>query len=424
MLKQSFSFKELELFKQKALKWASNYNYCAYLDSNQYANYPHIENELIIGVANKSTWDQKDKNQFNQLENYIKKTKSWVFGHLSYDLKNEIEEKLHSKNKDPIKAPLMYFFKAEIRIQIKINENICFIEALSPESVFRNIQEQKAQTKEKQKTVLHEQIEKSSYIDCVKHLKTHLIKGDLYEINFCKALNGNDKNFNPLEIFERLNKKQKSPFSAYYKIDDIYCLCSSPERFLKKEGCTLISQPIKGTLKREANINIEEKAINAFKDNRKEKAENNMVVDLVRNDMYKTALSGSVKIEELRGIYSFPTLHQCISTITCKIQKEDSVKALKNCFPMASMTGMPKYKALELIEKFESQKRGLFSGSIGYITPDKDFDFNVVIRSILYNKGNGNISLQSGGAITHLSKPEDEYEEAQLKLKSLVEAIS
>ena len=209
-----------------------------------------------------------------------------------------------------------------------------------------------------------------------------------------------------------------------YKIDDIYCLCSSPERFLKKEGYTLISQPIKGTLKREANINIEEKAINAFKDNRKEKAENNMVVDLVRNDMYKTALSGSVKIEELRGIYSFPTLHQCISTITCKIQKEDSVKALKNCFPMASMTGMPKYKALELIEKFESQKRGLFSGSIGYITPDKDFDFNVVIRSILYNKGNGNISLQSGGAITHLSKPDDEYEEAQLKLKSLVEAIS
>jgi para-aminobenzoate synthetase component 1 len=200
----------------------------------------------------------------------------------------------------------------------------------------------------------------------------------------------------------------------------------SPERYLKKEGKTILSQPIKGTAKRYPdNPELDLKNLNALKDSEKERAENIMVVDLVRNDLSKICEHGSVHVDELCKVYSFPQVHQMISTVSGTlrddVQFSDAVKAT---FPMGSMTGAPKKKVMELIERYEKSKRGLFSGSIGYITPYNDFDFNVVIRSVLYNAATRYLSFHTGSAITFSSDPEKEYEECLLKAAAIKKALA
>jgi para-aminobenzoate synthetase component 1 len=229
---------------------------------------------------------------------------------------------------------------------------------------------------------------------------------------------------NPVETYLRLSEISSAPFGAYYKLNDKYLLCSSPERFMKKAGNKLISQPIKGTIKRggtdEEDIELKHSLLNDVK----ERAENVMIVDLVRNDLAKSCRPGSVKVEELFGIYTYPTVHQMISTVTGELDEQTHfIDALRNAFPMGSMTGAPKIEVMKLIEYYETTKRGLFSGSVGYITPDGDFDFNVVIRSLFYNEANKYLSYSTGGAITYDSIPEKEYEECMLKAKGIMKAL-
>jgi para-aminobenzoate synthetase component 1 len=153
-------------------------------------------------------------------------------------------------------------------------------------------------------------------------------------------------------------------------------------------------------------------------------AENLMIVDLVRNDLAKSSKPGSVKVEELFGIYSFKQLHQMISTVSSiKRENVDPVEVIKNAFPMGSMTGAPKIRAMELIEKYETTKRGVYSGASGYFTPEMDFDFNVLIRSIFYNDTANKLSFQVGSAITYDADPEYEYKECLLKAKAIFEIL-
>jgi para-aminobenzoate synthetase component 1 len=243
-------------------------------------------------------------------------------------------------------------------------------------------------------------------------------------MNFCQEFFSSNTQIDVIEIFRRLMKNSPSPFSTLFKFNDKYLISSSPERYIRKEGNRLISQPIKGTARR--GKTAEEDEINRQKllQSQKEQSENVMIVDLVRNDMSKTAVPGSVKVEELYGIYSFPQVHQMISTVVSQIN--DSIHftdCIKTTFPMGSMTGAPKIRAMEIIEKYETTKRGLFSGAVGYITPEADFDFNVVIRSILYNESNQYVSIITGGAITDLSDPEAEYEESLLKANALINVL-
>lgn len=227
-----------------------------------------------------------------------------------------------------------------------------------------------------------------------------------------------------LDTFKTLIQKSPMPFSTFFKVKDQYIICSSPERFLKKEENQLISQPIKGTIKR--GRNEEEDAIlkNNLRTSEKEMAENLMIVDLVRNDLARSSVPGTVNVEELFGIYSFRQMFQMISTVTSiKRDNIDSVKVIRNAFPMGSMTGAPKIKAMELIEKYEASKRGVFSGAAGYFTPDMDFDFNVIIRSIFYNSTSKRLSFQVGSAITYDADPEYEYNECLLKAKAIFEIL-
>ena len=228
----------------------------------------------------------------------------------------------------------------------------------------------------------------------------------------------------PLDKFFKLNEISQSPFAVFFKNHKHFLLSSSPERYLKKQGQKLISQPIKGTAKRYSISSEDELAKKLLAEDPKERSENIMITDLVRNDLSHTAQRGSVQVPELCAVYSFLQVHQMISTVTSKLDPQYSaIEAIKKSFPMGSMTGAPKISAMKIIEELEETKRGLYSGSVGYFTPDGDFDFNVVIRSILYNQENKYISFSVGSAITSLSVPEKEYEECLLKAKAMREVL-
>ncbi|MEO6219743.1 MAG: anthranilate synthase component I family protein [Ginsengibacter sp.] len=273
--------------------------------------------------------------------------------------------------------------------------------------------------------VLKSRFTRKKYLATVKQLQNHILKGDCYEINFCQEFFALDTMIEPVEIHKKLNLYSPNPFSAFYKYDDKYLMCASPERFLKKTGNLLISQPIKGTAKRftddpKADNNEREKLVQ----NEKERSENIMIVDLVRNDLAKVCAEGTVHVEDFLGIYTFPQVHQMISTVRGILKENITLSEIFHAtFPMGSMTGAPKKRVMELIEKYEKTKRGLFSGTVGYINPEGNFDFNVVIRSVQYNTSDQYLSIMAGSAITNSSNPENEYDECLLKITAMRKAL-
>ena len=265
---------------------------------------------------------------------------------------------------------------------------------------------------------------KQQYITDVNRIKKHIQRGDIYEMNYCQEFFAENSKLNTLETFKRLNTISKAPFSCYYKVGDNYLLSASPERYIQKMGSKILSQPIKGTRKRGIDLAEDERLKKELYEDQKERSENVMIVDLVRNDLSKVAKKNSVTVEELFGIYTFDQVHQMISTISCEVAPQTSLKEIfEATFPMGSMTGAPKISAMKLIEKFEETKRGLYSGAVGYISPTGDFDFNVVIRSIQYNALNKYLSFMVGGAITIGSDAELEYQECLVKAKAIFEVL-
>ncbi len=271
---------------------------------------------------------------------------------------------------------------------------------------------------------LRSRFSKEEYIETVKKVKEHINRGDIYVTNFCQEFYAEGAIIDPLSIFLRLNAISPNPFTAFFKLKDKYILSASPERFLAKRGGKLISQPIKGTSKRFTDPTEDEQSKQTLRVHSKELQENVMIVDLVRNDLTKSAKAGTVNTEELFGIYSFNQVHQMISTVICELRKDISeVQSIKNSFPMGSMTGAPKISAMQLMEQYERTKRGVYSGAIGYFSPDGDFDFNVVIRTLLYNEAEKYLSFQVGSAITYHADPEKEYEECLLKAQAILEVL-
>jgi len=367
-------------------------------------------------------------NAFEDLRQYQQSTKDWLFGYLSYDLKNDIEL-LQSNNFDGLNFPDLFFFQPKKIVALKGNDleiqylNVCadeieedFEEINASNGNIGSIQGSKIEIKPR--------ISKEEYLEKVMKMLDYIHRGNIYEANFCMEFFAEKAAINPLEKFQKLNKISQAPFSVFFKNHKHFLLSASPERYLKKEGEVLISQPIKGTAKRFLDPIEDENARNQLKNDPKERAENIMITDLVRNDLSRTAQKGSVEVKELCEIYSFRQVHQMISTISSKLDRQFSaVDALKTTFPMGSMTGAPKISAMNIIEELEETKRGLYSGAVGYFTPNGDFDFNVIIRSILYNQENQYVSFSVGSAITSLSIPEMEYVECMLKAKAMFEVL-
>jgi para-aminobenzoate synthetase component 1 len=408
------------IFKQKAMQWAASFEVCCCLDSNQYTD-PYAQYDCLIAAGTQHSLNAMAGSAFEQLQAFYDQHQDWLFGLFSYELKNEIED-LDSVHLDKLDFPDLYFFVP--KYLIAINGNIITV-IKGDASILRLIEKVDIiPPKEKQQLVIESKFNKETYITTVKKLQEHIKLGDSYEINFCQEFFAEHAHIDPLSVYRDLNIISPTPFSGFFKIEEKYILSATPERFLCKRGNKLIAQPIKGTAKRSNNPNEDEQIKARLRASTKEQAENVMIVDLVRNDLTKSAIKGSVKVDELFGIYTFPQVHQMISTISCQLNPEiPFIAAIKNTFPMGSMTGAPKIKAMKLIDTYEKSKRGVFSGSFGCISPNGDFDFNVIIRSILYNAAQEYLSFQVGGAITYAANAEEEYEECLLKASAIMKVL-
>jgi para-aminobenzoate synthetase component I len=413
--------------KKQLLLWSNQFREVVFLDSNSYhQNYSNYDCVLAVDALTSIKTDYEKA--FEDLHQYQSQAKDWIFGYLSYDLKNDIED-LKSDNFDGLDFPDLYFFQPKKLFFLKENQleiqylNMCDDEI---EEDFNEILQGSVYSVVKPSSVeVLQRISKENYIDKVNKMREYIQQGDIYEANFCMEFYAENTQIEPLEIYRKLNQISEPPFAVYFKNNNQYLLSASPERYLKKENTKVISQPIKGTSKRFLDSELDELSKKELSENPKERSENIMIVDLVRNDLSHTATKGSVAVEELCGIYSFKQVHQMISTIVSNVEHTTSpIEILRTTFPMGSMTGAPKISAMNIIENLEETKRGLYSGAIGYFAPNGDFDFNVVIRSILYNSKNQYVSFSVGSAITSLSEPEKEYEECLLKAKAMFEVLS
>ena len=411
----------LQNFKHKALQWAQSFNAVCYLDSNGFED-PYSKFDTLIAIGVKAEVTACAGTAFDELENFRKKNQGWITGFFGYDLKNEVE-KLSSQNTDSLQFPDLYFFSPKHLIIIKDEK----VEIISDDEqqVLTLIDQEELNAGAAQPNIdLQARFSKQEYIDAVNGIKEHINRGDIYVTNFCQEFYARDISINPLHIFLQLNSVSPNPFATFFKWKDNYILGASPERFMAKRGNKLISQPIKGTAKRAADFKADEQAKQELRNHPKELQENVMIVDLVRNDLTKSARQGTVKTEDLFGIYSFKQVHQMISTVVCELREGlSAIQAIKNAFPMGSMTGAPKVSAMRLMEQYERSKRGVYSGAVGYIGADDDFDFNVVIRSLLYNSANGYLSFHAGSAITYHADAEKEYEECLLKAQAVLEVL-
>lgn len=421
---QSFAIKDFTAFRIQMLNWANRFNIFCLLDNHNY----HFEIpafECLLAAGAKRKLECNAGSAFTQLQAFYNEHNTWLFGHFAYDLKNETE-KLSSMNTDGIGCSDLLFFEPEIVLRLTEKELHIYTTG-NAAAVFTAIQhcEKTIVPVQHAPGTIKHRISKEAYLNGIQKIQQHIHRGDCYEINFCQEFFSDTAIIDPLFIYDKLTAISPNPFSALYKMDNTWCIGASPERYLKRKGSKLVSQPIKGTAKRNLNdpvLDEEQKA--SLLQSEKERSENVMVVDLVRNDLSKVCIEGSVKVEELFGIYSFPQVHQMISTISGELPPDINwVEVIKQTFPMGSMTGAPKKKVMELIEQYEQTKRGLFSGAIGYIAPGGDFDFNVVIRSIMYNRTKKYLSFQTGGAITFYSNPENEYEECMLKASAMKQVL-
>ncbi|MGO4819318.1 anthranilate synthase component I family protein [Flavobacterium sp. W22_SRS_FP1] len=415
-----------KLLKNQLLNWSQQFREVVFMDSNKYPQ-RYSNYDCLLAVDAFTSLKTDSHNAFESLKQYQQTAKDWVFGYLSYDLKNDIEP-LQSSNFDGLEFPDLFFFQPKKIFLLKDNQlemhylSLCDDEFEIDYNEIVKTQKSKYQVVDKIK--IRQRIPENSYIQKVSKMLSHIHLGDLYEANFCMEFYAENTSIDPLEKFQKLNEISQPPFAVFFKNNKHFLLSASPERYLKKERDLLISQPIKGTAKRFLDPFEDEKSKVQLISDPKERAENIMITDLVRNDLSHTAQKSSVQVTELCGIYSFMQVHQMISTVTSKLDPQYSViDALRTTFPMGSMTGAPKISAMKIIDQLEESKRGLYSGAVGYFTPNGDFDFNVVIRSILYNQEKNYVSFSVGSAITSLSSPEKEYEECLLKAKAMREVL-
>lgn len=412
-------------FRQKLMTYANQFSdFCIFNN-----NYPAGDSSpyIIATIGVKSELKRYDTDgAWLQFKAFCEENEgSLICGIFSYDLKNDIE-KITSDNTDEMSFPEMHFYIPEITIfiyenRIRVKSHNSNASEIIEE--IKNCLSVEFKNSEPSKVKFESRPDKIEYLNTVEELKEEIRNGNIYEINFCRELLA-EFEIDPVKTALALSESSPAPFSVFYKTDHKYLICASPERFLLKSGNRLISQPIKGTRRRSLDPLQDELLKKELYSDKKERAENVMIVDLVRNDLSRTAEKASVMVSELYGIYTFPHVHQMISTVESRLKEDIHFSdSIKFCFPMGSMTGAPKLRAMELIEKHEKFKRGLFSGSAGIITPENNFDFNVIIRSILYNSITKMISIRTGSAITAMCDAEKEWDECEVKSTALLSAL-
>ena len=454
---------DAELVHYNLVQWSSNQQgvaiYCSNTAHQLQTNCIASDLELIagIGIAQEVAFDKAPSNglqghlrysglspHFLSLQVWHDTYQDWLFGHIAYDLKNEIEN-LATSGSNRIGFSLMRFFQPHYVFELKggqlhlqylpkecnheqakeilnrITDPFCFGYHKSvSQSHTKTIQEQISASA----VSLNCKISNEAYIQNVARIQEQIRLGNTYELNYCIEFFAEHSSINPQQTYMQLNQHARAPFAAYYKVGDAHLLCASPERFIVKNKTKVSSQPIKGTAPRHPDATTDIAIKKQLLQSKKERTENTMIVDLVRNDLAKNAQPNTLKVDELMGIYSFKHVHQLISTISIDVLPElPFAKIIQDAFPMGSMTGVPKVSAMQIIEETENMARGLYSGAVGYVTPNADFDFNVVIRSIQYNQATSYVSLMVGSAITSHSLAQAEYEECMVKAKGLMDVL-
>lgn len=392
------------------LHWAKQFNIFCFLDSHDYNLPPHQWDCLL--AADAIRYISGSESSIEKIDDFLTST-SWSFGHINYEALHG-QYNIISKRTSALLFPPFYFFQP--RYLLRITDGILYIEGDDSATVFAAIEKQSVgKIHQSSITTIKARLSKDEYVHTVEKLLQHIQRGDCYEINFCQEFFADDASIDPLNTYIQLVQLAPNPFCAFYKWNGQYLICASPERFIKKEGRRVLSQPMKGTASRDLfNDARDEETKDLLRLSEKDRAENVMVVDMVRNDLSK--ICNNVNAEELFGIQSFPYVHQMVSTITGDFKDDITFSAvIRATFPMGSMTGAPKKRVMQLTEQYEPQARGIFSGSVGYIDPNGNFDFNVVIRSIMYNSIAKYLSYQVGSGITVYSRPEAEWEECLLK---------
>ncbi|AEV32779.1 anthranilate/para-aminobenzoate synthase component I [Owenweeksia hongkongensis DSM 17368] len=411
----------VEELKSALLHWCGISSHSSFLDSNHHHD-KYSQYDWLVAIGAHQTISPS-QNYFAEQRAAFHKHEDWLFGHLSYDLKNSLEN-LSTQTTDTIGFSPMLFYIPKIVVYSKAGEIL--VESLEHKSADEFYAALPAISNlEKSNSIrLQPKTKEAEYLRKVASLKEHLQFGNIYEVNYCIEFSTQTKDFLPISAFENLNKSASAPFSAFYKNADTYLICASPERYIQKTGNHIISQPIKGTIRRDKNPEMDAMLKIDLYNNEKERSENVMITDLVRNDLSQTAKRGTVKVDELFGIYTFNTVHQMISTVSSTLDDQyDLTDVLQTSFPMGSMTGAPKIKAMELIDEHENFARNLYAGSVGYIDPKGNFDFNVVIRSLFYNANTSYLSARVGSAITIHCDAKKEYEECLLKAENLFAAL-
>jgi para-aminobenzoate synthetase component I len=425
------------------LTWAVPFNICCFLDSQDHGAYPGYPStfECLLGAGAAETCTASAGSAFPALKEWAGDRKDWLFGHWAYELAAETEPSPRTpslKPEDPIGFPDLLFFVPEVVMELQHDHIRIGALNSDPATIWRQLQGSMpaapgdlpaaaaCQYRGAPEPVsFTPRFTREEYLATVKTLQRHILRGDCYEINFCQEFFAGPVLLDPFSIWQALSSASPNPFSAFYRLDERFLICASPERFLKKTGPLLISQPIKGTAPRNQRDPLADEVLAAdLHRSPKDRAENIMVVDLVRNDLSRVSKPGSVKVAELCGVYPFPQVFQLISTVTGEMLPDIHwSEAIRATFPMGSMTGAPKNRVVELIAQYERSRRGLFSGAVGYVTPAGDFDFNVVIRSLFYRRDTRYLSYQVGSGITWYSDPAAEYAECLIKAEGIRKAL-
>ncbi len=408
----------------KALHWAAQFSHFHFFTDNGLSvDYPNGGFPAMLAAGARQIVPLRKSQVFSDLQDFYNQNNEWLIGHLGYDLKNEIEN-LASQNPGSVQFPDAFFYVPEHLVWFR--ENTLEIATFGePEQVFKAILATETVPGNPSFTgEIRQRTSRSNYLQTVGKLREHILEGDVYEINYCMEFFAENARINPLQTYLALNRLSPMPFSVFGKTGNQYLLCASPERFLKKTGSRLVSMPIKGTARRGLTVLEDTVLKEQLRGSEKERAENMMIVDLVRNDLARSAVPGTTRVDEMFGIYTFAALHQMISTVSARVRPGVELAGIiRNAFPMGSMTGAPKIRAMQLIDDYEDARRGLYSGAAGYVAPGGDFDFNVVIRSILYDAHRQCLSFSVGSAITYDADAEQEYEECLLKAETMRRAL-
>ncbi|MFR5264346.1 aminodeoxychorismate synthase component I [Clostridium sp.] len=421
-------------------KEESEYSKFSFIGINPFIKIKSKENLVYLNenLVNKDVFELLNETieSFSIDENLRKEIPfiSGAIGYFSYDMGRALEHIEESAIKDYEVYDSYFLFFHNLIIFDLLNDKIYITSLYEDKILSKNsldyiedkiinykFEENNEKHREVKENNLKSNFSKDEYIKAVDKMKDYIVEGHIYIANMTQRFLC-DYEEDGYEIYKKLRKINKAPFSAYLNLEDIEIMSSSPERFLKVLNSKVETRPIKGTRPRGRNKEEDELNKKELLNSEKDKSELLMIVDLERNDLSKVCKANSIKVTELFKLEQYDTVFHLVSTVIGELEEEESsVSCIKACFPGGSITGTPKIRAMEIIEELEGVRRGVYTGAIGYFDLRGNCDFNIVIRTIL-KKGN-QVSFGVGGGITIESLSEMEYYETLDKAKALIEVL-